>query len=224
MKHLQITAHVDSEQAPAFFNQLANSPDIEEARVLDLTTTVEGVDNLLFAIDGDPTSFADKATDTPGIESVELSSPTPEQTFALVVMRPLETPLFDAIHRASTHAGLVVRTPIIYRDGNMYATAVGDSETLQVALEDVPNAMDIQVDEIGRFRGKFDEPGTTLSDGQRKALSVALDMGYYEQPRGATHEDVAEELGCAPPTASNHLQKAEAKLIRTVMDEFGPSI
>lgn len=224
MKHLQITARVDSEQAPAFFNQLANSPDIAEARVLDLTTTVDGVDNLLFAIDGDPTPFADEATDTPGIEAVELSSPTPERTFALVVMRPLKTPLFDAIHRASTRAGLVVRTPIIYRDGNMYATAVGDSETLQVALEDVPDAVDIQIDEIGRFQGRLDEPGTTLSDRQQTALAVALDLGYYEQPRGATHEDVAAELGCAPQTASDHLQKAEAKLVRAVMDEFGPSI
>jgi predicted DNA binding protein len=60
-----------------------------------------------------------------------------------------------------------------------------------------------------------------LSDRQREAVTVALELGYYNQPRGATHEDVAAELDCAPPTASDHLQKAEATIIRAAMDEFG---
>jgi predicted DNA binding protein len=56
-----------------------------------------------------------------------------------------------------------------------------------------------------------------LSDRQREAVRAALDIGYYDQPRGATHEDVAAALDCAPSTASEHLRKAEAELVRAAM-------
>ena len=38
-------------------------------------------------------------------------------------------------------------------------------------------------------------------------------VGTLRGAREATHADVAERLGCAPGTASEHLRKAEAKLV-----------
>ncbi|MFC6963264.1 helix-turn-helix domain-containing protein [Halocatena marina] len=60
-------------------------------------------------------------------------------------------------------------------------------------------------------------PVSGLSDRQRAALLAAFDLGYYEQPRQATHKDVAARLDCAPNTASEHLQKAEMKVITNVL-------
>jgi predicted DNA binding protein len=137
----------------------------------------------------------------------------------MLVMRSPETPLFDEIHRLGNEVGLVVRTPFVYRDGAMYGRAVGDPEPLQRALAGVPDAIDVRIEEVGTFRG--DDPTTRLSDRQREALDAARELGYYETPREATHEDVAAELGCAPATASDHLQKAEAKLVESATDEFG---
>ncbi|MBO4249151.1 helix-turn-helix domain-containing protein [Halomicrobium sp. IBSBa] len=222
MKHLRVTAHVDPERAPAFFTLLANSEAIEEARVIEVNTTPEGDETLLIAIDGDPTAFVEGATATPGIESVDCSDGAGDRSYALVVMRATETPLFDAIHEASTERGLVVRTPMVYRDGEMVGTVVGQAETIQDAMADAPDAIDVRVDEIGRFRGGRDDPTATLSERQRAAVQAALDIGYYEQPRGGTHADVAEKLDCAPATASDHLQKAEAKLVRAATDDLGP--
>lgn len=224
MKQLRITVHINSDFAPEFFNMLANSSEITETRLIDWSMTSAERGTILYSIDGDHSSFAKRATSTSGIDSVAFSDTGWERTYALVVMRPLETSMFDVIHRASTHAGFVIRKPIIYRDGNMYARVVGDPEPLQRAFEDVPSEIDVQIDEIGRFRGSMDDSRMTLTDRQREAVRAALELGYYDQPRGATHENVAAKLGCAPPTASDHLQKAEAKLIRTVMDELGPGI
>jgi len=47
-------------------------------------------------------------------------------------------------------------------------------------------------------------------------LDVALDCGYYEVPRQATHRDIAEQLGVSPPTVSEHLQKIEARMFGTI--------
>jgi predicted DNA binding protein len=221
VKHLQVTVHVDDDHAPEFFELLADSPTVEEARLVDWSMAADEQSTVLYTVDGDPTTFAERAADTDGIDSVELSETARGRTYVLVVMRPLETPLFAAIHRASTQAGLVVRKPIVYRDGTMSARVVGDAAPLQRALEASPDGVEVQIDEIGRLRWHPDDPVAKLSDRQREAVAVALELGYYDQPRGTTHEDVAAELNCAPSTASDHLQKAEANIVRSVMDEFG---
>jgi predicted DNA binding protein len=221
VKHLRVTVHVDDDYTPEFFELLADSPAIAEARLVDWSMTASEQSTLLYIVDGDPTPFAEQAANTAGIDSVELSDTKQGRTYVLVVMRPLETPMFAAIHRASTQAGLIVRKPIIYRDGTMSARVVGDAGALQRALEAAPDGVEVQIDTISQFYGHTDDPVVGLSDRQREAVAVALELGYYNQPRGATHEDVAAELECAPQTASDHLQKAEANIIRAVMDEFG---
>jgi len=55
-----------------------------------------------------------------------------------------------------------------------------------------------------------------LTDRQQEAVHAALEHGYYEVPREGTVEDVAATLDCAPSTASNHLRKAEARLVEAV--------
>lgn len=221
VKHLRVTVHVEDDHAPEFFALLADSDAVTAARLVDWNMAARERATLLYVIDGDPTTFAERAADTTGIESVTLSDSPAGRTYAMVVMRPRETPLFAAIHEASTRAGLVVRTPIVYREGTMAARVVGDASPLQRALDAAPDGVDVRIDEIGHLRGHADNPVATLSDRQREAVAAALELGYYTQPRGATHEDVAAELGCAPATASAHLQKAEAAIVRAVLDEFG---
>lgn len=224
MREIRATARVDPEAAPAFFNLLANSEAIAEARVLEVNTTVDGVETFLFAIEGDTEAFAAGAADTPGVESVEVADYDEGVSYALLVMRPLETSLFDAIHRADPLSGFVLRTPIVYRDGAMHGRVVGDPEALQRAFDDAPDVIDVDVEEIGRFRGRLDEPETALSERQREAVDAALALGYYDQPRGATQADVAEALDCSPQTAGTHLRKAESKVMRAALDEFGPNV
>lgn len=224
MKQIRATARVDPDEAPAFFNLLAHSDIVEQARVLEVNTSVDGVETFLFAIDGDHSAFSEQAIETPGVESVEVSPVASDRAHALLVMRPLETPLFAAIHQAGPQAGFVFRTPFVYRDGAMHGHAVGDPEPLQDALESTPDPIDVEIEEINQFRGYLDDPAMRLSDRQREVLSVALAMGYYDQPRAATQEDVAAELDCAPQTASDHLRRAEAKVVRAVLDEFGPDL
>lgn len=222
MKRLRITARIDEGRAAPFYAMLADASHIEETHLLEWNTTVRDLDTVLFAIRGDAEPFATVAPETQGIESVTLSATDREWTDALVEMRPQSIPTFAAIRQARTRPGLVVRKPIVYRDGAMSFRVVGDPTTLQAAIEASPDAMEVQLDEIETYRGAFERPAATLSDRQREAVEAAIELGYYDRPRGATHEDVADELDCAPPTASEHLQKAEATLVTAAMAGFGP--
>lgn len=219
VKRLQVTAHVNAERAPVFFTLLAHTPAIKETRVLEWSTTVDERETVLFAIDGDPTVFAEGADDAPAVESVEFSTRRDSPTYALAVIRALETPMFEAIREARTRTGLVVRKPIVYRDGTMSFKMVGDPEQLQSALDDAPPGVSVQLDEIESVLDES-EPESALSERQHEALECARKVGYYDHPRRATQSDVADELGCAPQTAGEHLQKAEAKLVNATLDGF----
>jgi predicted DNA binding protein len=63
-----------------------------------------------------------------------------------------------------------------------------------------------------------DRPDLTaaLTDRQRMALNSALHAGFFEWPREATGEDVADLLDISPPTFHQHLRKAE----RSVFEEL----
>jgi len=52
-----------------------------------------------------------------------------------------------------------------------------------------------------------------LTNRQLAALQIALENGYYEQPRQASTSELAEETTVARATFEEHLRKAENKLI-----------
>lgn len=68
------------------------------------------------------------------------------------------------------------------------------------------------------FRRALDD---RLTDRQREVLRTAFEAGYYERPRGTTGEDVADELGIAPATFSQHVRAAERKLLSLLYEENG---
>lgn len=58
-----------------------------------------------------------------------------------------------------------------------------------------------------------------LTDRQLESLRVAYSNGYFAWPRECSTEDVADILGIAGPTVSQHLRVAEEKLLRTLFDD-----
>jgi len=62
-----------------------------------------------------------------------------------------------------------------------------------------------------------------LTKGQKRALDLATQRGYYDFPRKIELKDLAKEAGISLSTFREHLRKAEKKimpdLIRNVRDE-----
>ncbi|MEF8814090.1 MAG: helix-turn-helix domain-containing protein [Halovenus sp.] len=106
----------------------------------------------------------------------------------------------------------------MYEDGGVHVRLIGAASAISRIVDTLPDEIDLEVHEVGEQQFAASSVAPPLSDRQREAVLAALELGYYDQPRGATHKDVAERLGCAPSTASEHLRKAEAKLVRS---QFG---
>jgi predicted DNA binding protein len=235
MKHVRVTACVDPDRAPAFFDRLANAPAVDEARVLDWNLTAEEA-MILFEVAGDPAPLVEGAADLAGVDRVETSGERAvdgdgthdggdTETQVLVHVQRSSVPIFSCLASALASGGLIVRTPLVFRDGEIHARIVGDPAPLQEAFERQGDDVSVRIDEVASRPTDAERPmGERLSDRQREALAVATELGYYEAPREATHEDVAAQLGCSAQTAGDHLRKAEAKLVDAATDAFGPDV
>ena len=74
------------------------------------------------------------------------------------------------------------------------------------------NEIDIELLRVNEY-ASIGNTDAGLTDSQREALLVALDNGYYEEPRNATLSEVAAELDISQPAASGLLRRGTKRLI-----------
>ena len=216
MRYLELVGRPPS-GAPRFFRLVADSTHVEEARLIEWNPSTEDALTALYVIDGDADAFRTEIDDASIVVEHELTRVDDGRFYLLVVGRPSAAPLFQQVIDAVTRVGLIVATPIVYREGTVQFRIVGPADVLQSMVEAVPPGFDVEIHEIGTFPDASTAPATALSERQRAAITAALELGYYDTPRKATHADIAEQLSCAPNTATEHLQKAEAKLVRNAI-------
>jgi predicted DNA binding protein len=63
-----------------------------------------------------------------------------------------------------------------------------------------------------------------LPEEQRRAVRAAVEAGYYESPRAATLDEIADTLGIPRSTLSYRLRKAEAHLARAFATAEGQRV
>ncbi|WP_410766147.1 helix-turn-helix domain-containing protein [Haloferax sp. DFSO60] len=110
---------------------------------------------------------------------------------------------------------LLLDTPIrLTRDG-ITVHVLGGHDQLTAAVSSLPDplAAAFSVDGFSEYTPVADSVRAGLTTRQREALSVAVELGYYDIPRCSTIDDVACELGCSASTASEHLRKAESHVL-----------
>lgn len=56
-----------------------------------------------------------------------------------------------------------------------------------------------------------------LTDGQKKVLEMAYSRGYFDSPRDATQDDLADELGITRQAVSSRLQRGIRRLVGSTL-------
>jgi hypothetical protein len=119
-----------------------------------------------------------------------------------------------ALFENFTREDILTVPPIAcHGDGSSTFALIGTESAIQDAVDGVPDGVDVRVNAVGTGPVAPNNAVDGLSAKQRGAVRAALRVGYYDVPREATTDDVAEELGCATATASEHLRKAEAEVL-----------
>ncbi|WP_247731244.1 helix-turn-helix domain-containing protein [Halovivax limisalsi] len=219
MKYLRVTATPDPELVPRAYEIVSERGPVTELRVLDWNLAASGAGTVLYAVEGSATDFRAAALETEGVDGVALTDEDADPSYALLEARSAAMPFFETMVAAVARAGMIVRRPLVYRDGASHGHVVGKSGPLQEMLTELSPDVDFDVTAVGEFPCPAEDRSTRLTDRQREVVQVALAMGYYERPRRITHEEIAAELDCGVSTVTEHLQKAEDKLIRSAIGD-----
>ncbi|MDF9744510.1 helix-turn-helix domain-containing protein [Natrinema salsiterrestre] len=212
MKTVRLTLRYDAETIHPMHRFVADSDAFDAYRMVHGNFSGTDDNAFIFHVVGDPDVYEAALEETDRVSDYELTR-TGDRTFTVYV-RDVPEGVDERLLDLFTEGSLVVLPPIEYRsDWTVRFSVVGESADLRRALEGVPAGIETAVDRIGQYDGSDAAVGA-LTARQREAVRVARELGYFEVPRSASVEDVAEELGCAPGTAAEHLRKAE----ETVMD------
>lgn len=113
--------------------------------------------------------------------------------------------------------GVVVDWPMTFGpDGALNVTIVGEDDAIREALPAVPDGVRIGVQRTGDYHRDAERLFALLTERQREILRTAVRMGYYEEPRRVTYDDIAAELGCTATTVGEHLRKVESTVLREI--------
>lgn len=111
-------------------------------------------------------------------------------------------------------AGDLVGTcePVVNEDGATMSY-VGAQNTIREMLDEYESAgVAPKLHRLGDFTGT-DDPLADLTSRQREVVETAHELGYYDVPRAASTETVADALDLDPSTVAEHLQRAERNLL-----------
>lgn len=106
------------------------------------------------------------------------------------------------------------------RERRSYLTTL-DREAVRTALSAIEDGHDADV-RIARLSPMTAPGGPTgvfeeaLTPRQREAFALARREGYYDYPRETTTRALADEMGVSKATFTEHLRRAEGRLLRAV--------
>ncbi|AQL44538.1 hypothetical protein BV210_10820 [Halorientalis sp. IM1011] len=114
---------------------------------------------------------------------------------------------------------LVLELPLRFTsEGYLRVTVIGTDDNIQQALRNVPDTIDAQATQMGEYNPDDERAIAGLTERQREVLEAAVEMGYYEVPRQATYEEIADVCDCTVGTVGEHLNRIESQIIHSAMD------
>ena len=116
--------------------------------------------------------------------------------------------------------------PLTYSDGTLLARVLALTEKqLTQAYHDISEDHRVTVEAKREIQSiasdipilMLDSALPTLSACQQRALTLAVEAGYYEIPRETTTDDVADKMDVSRRTFEEHLRRAENKIVKGLL-------
>lgn len=183
---------------------------IHRFRLLEDGTVVS-----MYEIRGDRGRVQELVETHPSAESCSTTA-LGERVFAHVHFQPSD--LTERVYGISREVDLVLDMPMEYAErGALRITAIGTLDTFREAMESMPEEVGLRLLGTGDYVPKDEGLYAQLTERQRETLRVAVEAGYYEEPREVTYRDVADELGVSTGTVGEHLRKIESTVLKGIL-------
>ncbi|WP_458207992.1 helix-turn-helix domain-containing protein [Haladaptatus sp. NG-SE-30] len=180
---------------------------LRDCQVIEITAPGSPTDELLEEIDHLGT-ILHKSVDESGLH---------------VVTQSCLCSLEDSIIERFEEYNCLYQPPTIHRQGwEHYTVITFDESDIRALLRDLEADRDIEVlskttiteQQIPHsMLAPVDQLFEDVTERQMAALRLALESGYYEQPRKTSLRELADQTAVARSTYEEHLRKAENKLL-----------
>lgn len=156
----------------------------------------------------DPDAYVTAADDHPAIESVRVLNRVDDGALCRVRWRDDDSGLLSAI----VTSGVTVLDTTTGGTRWRIRVRATDRDDVSAFLDRCRESdVDVELTRLAPESGPDSHDG--LTDAQREILLLALEAGYFEEPRELSLEDLAAELGVSRQAAGARLRRAYANLI-----------
>jgi predicted DNA binding protein len=120
--------------------------------------------------------------------------------------------------------GCYFSLPLEIKNGKIKASFLGTSLQIKRLLQLI-RKLGFQYRIVAVFDATFSptSPLGLLTEKQREVLITAYKLGYYDIPKKVNTDQIAEKLHIRGPTAVRHREKAEKRLLSTLLSETSAS-
>ncbi|WP_178917439.1 helix-turn-helix domain-containing protein [Natronomonas gomsonensis] len=211
MKYLKLDISPTERAIHPIDEFVAGHDAVSRESLLHVDSRADGTTVLLYRVVGDGDAFGDALDDQPSVYDHEVVDIVGEGYHAFI--QADSTTRGNALLDIAHEYALIIDTPLEFTEGGLRATLVGTHENLRGALGAMPDSLEFSVGDAGTYVPGSEDLLSPLTDRQLEVFETAIEEGYYDVPRKATHKDIADNLGCAPSTVDEHLRKAESRVV-----------
>lgn len=215
MRYLRMTLSPEGGTFHPVDGIIAEHDEIYRGRLLHINLLKDDTVMGLYSAGGDAELLKEKLDEHPDVLRYDLFD-VGDDAYHLYMHVDQGEPVVSLLSTLEENK-LILDTPIEFADEGVTATVLGEQQTLRTALDDIPDDVNVDIEQVGEYSPGSNRILAQLTDRQREVLEIAVEEGYYAMPREATHDEVADEVGCAPSTASEHLRKLETKIMEELV-------
>jgi len=193
-----------------------SDPEIKRQSIQQINLLEDGTVVMLYELAGDR-EYIERIVDKHFEALAYSTSQMDENTLVWAHVEP--SSLVEELLRIPQEYNIVLQMPLPFtKEGGVQCVFVGEEDALREATKAIPEEVRVDVRRMGDYSPGLERFSTELTDRQAEILDAAIELGYYDDPRNATYDDIAERTDCTRTTVGEHLRKIEAK----VMPEIRP--
>jgi predicted DNA binding protein len=195
-----------------------------DRRVNDLGLEYRATHRMELLADDTVAMFAEGRGDVAGLRRVLSESPevfefsvTGDDAGFFAYTRYAADDLTRMLMEGRRESSYLMDMPVEHTDdGGLRVTLIGTEAAFADALSELPEDVRIEVERTGSYTPGPRHVVSRLTERQREVLRAAVDLGYYREPREATHDEIAAATGLSETTVGEHLRKIEATVFSSL--------
>lgn len=217
MKHIRVRIRTDrADEIHPMYDVMTGASFVKRATAVQWNYTGNALGILHYVV-GDADALESAMQAIPEVVGYDIERL--DERSCYVYVRDATTESLRAMFGPITSGGLIVVPPIEYAsDGSVVISIFGPDDEIQQAIEEISVPVEVTIEAVGGLAGTTAAIEAQLTDRQREVVETAVELGYYDVPRTAGQENIAEELNRAPSTIAEHLRKAESQILRSHFD------